>query len=57
MVYLQVMSHQFEINVINAFYNKFLNQFGKFFKRSLFLAFGIEKKRRLNVFNLLSFSD
>ena len=23
MVYLQGMSHQFEINVINAFYNKF----------------------------------
>ena len=25
-VYLQEISHQFEINVTNAFYNKFLNQ-------------------------------
>ena len=29
MVYLQGMSHQFEINVINAFYIKLWNQFGK----------------------------
>ena len=53
MVYLQGMPHQFEINVINAFYNKFWNQFGKFLKRSWFFAFGIWKKRRLYVFNLL----
>ena len=41
MVYLQGMSHQFEINAINVFYNKFGNHFGKFFKRSWFFAFGI----------------
>ena len=44
MVYLQGISHQFEISVINAFYNKFWNRFGKFFKRSWFFAFGIWKK-------------
>ena len=44
MVYLQGISHQFEIDVINAFYNKFWNQFGKFFKRSWLFAFGIWKK-------------
>ena len=44
MVYLQGISHQFEMNVINAFYNKFWNQFGKFFKGSCFFAFGIWKK-------------
>ena len=43
MVYLQDMSHQFEINLINAFYNKFWNQFSKFFKRSSCFAFGIWK--------------
>ena len=53
MVYLQGMSHQFQINVINAFYNKFWNQFGKLFKRSWFFAFDIWKNRRLYVFNLL----
>ena len=52
MVYLQGMSHQFEINVINAFYNKFWNHFGKFFKRSWFFCFWHLKKRRLYVFNL-----
>ena len=55
MVYLQGMSHQFQINVINAFYNKFWNQFGKLFKRSWFFAFDIWKKRRRYVFNLLFF--
>ena len=55
MVYLQGMSHQFEINVINAFYNKFWNQYGKFFKLSWFLPFGIWKKWKLYVFNLLIF--
>ena len=44
MVYLQIISHQFEIDVINALYDKFWNQFGKFFKRSWFFAFGIWKK-------------
>ena len=44
MVYLQGISHQFEIDVINAFYNKFWYQFGKFFKRYWFFAFGIWKK-------------
>ena len=43
MVYLQGMPHQFEINVINAFYSKFWNQFGKFPKHSWFFAFGIWK--------------
>ena len=57
MVYLQEISHQFEINVINAFYNNFWNHFGKFFKRSRFFSFWHLKKRRLYVFNLLSFSD
>ena len=38
------MYHQFEINVINAFYNKFWSQFGKFFKRSLIFAFGVWRK-------------
>ena len=55
MVYLQGMSHQFQINVISAFYNKFWNQFGKLFKRSWFFAFDIWKKRRRYVFNLLFF--
>ena len=55
MVFLQGMSHQFQINVINAFYNKFWNQFGKLFKRSWFFAFDIWKKRRRYVFNLLFF--
>ena len=44
MVYFQGMYHQFEINVINAFYNKFWSQFGKFFKRSLIFAFGVWRK-------------
>ena len=55
MVYLQGMSHQFQINVINAFYHKFWNQFGNLFKRSWFFAFDIWKKRRRYVFNLLFF--
>ena len=42
-IFLQGMSHQFEVNVIIAFYNKFWNQFGKFFKHSWFFAFGIWK--------------
>ena len=29
MVYLQGMSHEFQVNVINAFYNKFWNQISK----------------------------
>ena len=53
MVYLQGMYHEFQINVINAFYNKFWNQFGKLFKRSLFFTFDIWKKRRQYAFNLL----
>ena len=56
-VYLQGMPHQFERNIINAFYNKFWNQIGKFLKHSWFFAFGIWKKRRLYVFNLLFLSD
>ena len=52
-VYLQGMYHEFQINVINAFYNKFWNPFGKLFKRSLFFTFDIWKKRRRYVFNLL----
>ena len=55
MEYLQGMSHQFQINVISAFYNKFCNQFTKLFKRSWFFAFDIWKKRRRYVFNLLFF--
>ena len=55
MEYLQGMSHQFQINVISAFYNKFCNQFTKLFKRSWFFAFDICKKRRRYVFNLLFF--
>ena len=35
-IYLFLLSRQFEIIVINAFYNKFWNHFGKFFKRSWF---------------------
>ena len=50
-VYLQRMSHQFQINVINAFYNKFWNQFGELFKRSCFFAFDIWKNRRRYDFN------
>ena len=46
MVHLQGTSHGFEINVINAFYNEFWNQFGKFFKRSCFFALGICKKTK-----------
>ena len=56
MVYLQAMSHQFPINVVNLFYNNYWNQFGKVFKRSWFFAFDIWKKRRRYVFNLLFFS-
>ena len=44
MVYLQGMSHQFEINLSNAFYNKFWNQCDKFFRRSWLFAFGIWKR-------------
>ena len=40
-IYLFLLSRQFEIIVINAFYNKFRNHFGKFFKRFWFFAFGI----------------
>ena len=43
MVYLLGMPYQFEKNVINAFYNKFRNQFGKFLKRSWFFALVSEK--------------
>ena len=57
MVYLQGMSHQFQINVISAFHNKFWSQFGKLFKRFWFFAFDIWKKRRQCIFNLLFFSD
>ena len=44
-------------NVINAFYNKFWNGFGEFFKRPGFFAFGIWTKGKLYIFNLLFFSD
>ena len=47
MVYLQGMFHQFEINAINVFYNKFGNHFGKFLKRFLVFCFWHLKKRRL----------
>ena len=43
-VYLQGMSHQFEISLSNAFYNKFWNQCDKFFKRSWLFAFDIWKR-------------
>ena len=56
MVYLHGMSHQFEINVINAFHDKFCNDIGKFLKSSCFFVFGIQKKRRLYVFNFISFA-
>ena len=65
MVYFQGMYHQFEINVINAFYNKFWSQFGKFFKRSLIFAFGVWRKNEgftflicyLLVINIYCFFD
>ena len=64
MVYLQGMSHEFEINVINAFYIKFWNPFGKFFKRSCFFPFGILKNESftflicyLLVINIYCFFD
>ena len=44
MVYWLGMSHQFEINLSNAFYNKFWNQCDKFFRRSWLFAFGIWKR-------------
>ena len=44
MVYLQGISHQFEIDVINGFFIKYLNQFGTFFKRSWFFALVSEKR-------------
>ena len=55
MIYLQGMSHQFQINVINPFHNKLWNQFSKLFKRSWFFAFDIWKKRWRYVFSLLFF--
>ena len=55
MVYWQGLSHQFQINVINAFSIKFWNQFGKLFKRFWFFAFDIWKNRRRYVFNSLFF--
>ena len=55
MVYLQGMSHQSQINVISAFYNKFWNQFDNFFKRSWLFAFDIWKKRRWYVCNISFF--
>ena len=55
MIYLQGMSHQFQINVINPFHDKLWNQFSKLFKRSWFFALDIWKKRWRYVFSLLFF--
>ena len=52
-VCLPGMSHYFAINMNHGFCNKVWNQLGNFFKRSWFFAFGIWKKRRLCVSNLL----
>ena len=43
MVYLQGISHQFEINVIYVFYNNFWNYFGKFFNVLGFLLLASKK--------------
>ena len=45
MVYLQGMSQQFQINVVNVFYNKCWNQFGKLLNALGFLLLSSEKNR------------